>query len=275
MLERIRSRLTARAGRVAPTNDGDASVDEAKQSPGVDRRRVLHLGGVVAAGAAGSALAGVATAVPAGATTNTDAVAVSGLTGAMEPTRYVGGTPGGPPTSGTFERGDFVVDVTGQIWICVLGDGTSIGTWVAPGSGRQLGIRTITSNPFFGTQLDQVGFASKVDVPNLWVDVTVGVVPVVVEAGFGWASNTVVGKGGGIAIVQVQGESSTVIAQGRGHSASSLAPFPLFARAHPCHPEPLTPGDYRFKVQAWAEGGGICNLAAGAQTPGYISVVER
>lgn len=56
------------------------------------------------------------------------AVATGGLTGATAATRYVGGTASGPPTTGTFAAGDFVVDLTGAIWICLTA-GTP-GTWV-------------------------------------------------------------------------------------------------------------------------------------------------
>jgi hypothetical protein len=56
---------------------------------------------------------------------------VTGLTGALTATRYVGGTAGGPPTSGTFAAGDFVVTTTGGIWVCTAGG--SPGTWVAVG----------------------------------------------------------------------------------------------------------------------------------------------
>jgi hypothetical protein len=55
------------------------------------------------------------------------AVASGGLTGATANTRYVGGTASGPPTSGTFNVGDMVVDRTGLIWLCTT-FGTP-GTW--------------------------------------------------------------------------------------------------------------------------------------------------
>ena len=60
---------------------------------------------------------------------NTDylAVATGGLTGATSATRFVGGTANGAPTSGSFQVGDFIVDETASIWICVVA-GTP-GTW--------------------------------------------------------------------------------------------------------------------------------------------------
>jgi hypothetical protein len=42
----------------------------------------------------------------------------TGLVGARNTTRYVGGTVSGPPTLGTFLRGDYIVAQDGQIWVC-------------------------------------------------------------------------------------------------------------------------------------------------------------
>jgi hypothetical protein len=46
------------------------------------------------------------------------AVPIGGLTGATIPTRYVGGTTAGAPTTGTFAVGDFVIDGNQTIWTC-------------------------------------------------------------------------------------------------------------------------------------------------------------
>ncbi len=54
----------------------------------------------------------------------------SGLTGATAASRYVGGTTTGPPTSGTFAVGDFVVAQDGFMWVCKTA-GTP-GTWSMP-----------------------------------------------------------------------------------------------------------------------------------------------
>ena len=61
-----------------------------------------------------------------GEVTGTD-FKVTGLTGATAATRYVGGTTNGAPTSGTFAVGDFIVDQTATIWVCLTA-GTP-GTW--------------------------------------------------------------------------------------------------------------------------------------------------
>ncbi len=57
-----------------------------------------------------------------------------GLTGAVAPTRYVGGTAAGAPTTGTFAAGDFVVCTNGDLHVCTVA-GTP-GTWALhPGNG--------------------------------------------------------------------------------------------------------------------------------------------
>ena len=63
----------------------------------------------------------------------TPAASVTGFAGAMTPTRYVGGVTGAAPTTGVYQTGDYVVDVTGEIWVCTAG-GTP-GNWSSIGSG--------------------------------------------------------------------------------------------------------------------------------------------
>lgn len=60
-------------------------------------------------------------------------LAPTGLTGATQPSRYVGATASGAPTSGTFNQGDYVIDRSGGIWICTVAG--SPGTWVTSGGG--------------------------------------------------------------------------------------------------------------------------------------------
>lgn len=52
----------------------------------------------------------------------------TGLTGAVAPARFVGGTTSGAPITGTFAVGDLIVDQTGKLWVCT-GAGTP-GSWV-------------------------------------------------------------------------------------------------------------------------------------------------
>jgi hypothetical protein len=54
-------------------------------------------------------------------------LAVTGLAGAVAPSRYVGATASGAPTAGTFNVGDFVIDSTSNLWVCTVA-GTP-GTW--------------------------------------------------------------------------------------------------------------------------------------------------
>ena len=70
------------------------------------------------------------------------AVASSGLTGATTATRYVGGTTAGAPASGTFAVGDFIVDQTATIWVCIAA-GTP-GTW-SPTIQSSLVVRSATA----------------------------------------------------------------------------------------------------------------------------------
>lgn len=57
----------------------------------------------------------------------------TGLTGATATARFVGGTTSGAPASGTFALGDFIIDQSGKIWICI-GAG-SPGTWTQVSGG--------------------------------------------------------------------------------------------------------------------------------------------
>lgn len=56
-----------------------------------------------------------------------------GLTGAVDATRYVGGTASVAPTTGTFAVGDFVITQAGSVYICTVAG--SPGTWVAVSGG--------------------------------------------------------------------------------------------------------------------------------------------
>lgn len=60
-------------------------------------------------------------------TASLNALSIPGLAGATTPTRIVGGTNGSAPTTGTWNKGDEVTDVTGTKWICTAA-GTP-GTW--------------------------------------------------------------------------------------------------------------------------------------------------
>jgi hypothetical protein len=55
-----------------------------------------------------------------------------GILGAATLSRYVGATTGGAPATGTFAVGDYVIDVTGKVFICTVAG--SPGTWAVVGS---------------------------------------------------------------------------------------------------------------------------------------------
>ena len=79
-------------------------------------------------------------------------LSISGLTGAIAASRYVGATTGGAPASGTFAVGDFVIDNgNGLIWICTTA-GTP-GTWTAlvnTSTAQTLSNKTIAAGTFTG-----------------------------------------------------------------------------------------------------------------------------
>jgi hypothetical protein len=69
---------------------------------------------------------------------NSDGTIGAGQPGATAATRFVGATTSGAPVSGTFVAGDFVLDKTGAVWVCITA-GTP-GTWTCATKSRtQLG----------------------------------------------------------------------------------------------------------------------------------------
>lgn len=67
----------------------------------------------------------------------------TGLSGATSASRYAGATAGGPPTTGTFLTGDWVLDTAwGNMWTCVAG-GTP-GTWSAS-TVASLGVQSLVA----------------------------------------------------------------------------------------------------------------------------------
>jgi len=68
-------------------------------------------------------------------------LSTQGLPGVVAASRYVGATTSGAPASGTFAVGDFAIDQSGKVWICVTA-GTP-GSWTA-GSGATNVINGVT-----------------------------------------------------------------------------------------------------------------------------------
>lgn len=77
------------------------------------------------------------------------AFTATGLTGATAPSRWVGGTASGAPASGTFGAGDFVVDTSGDVWVCTAAG--SPGTWKGlSGNASAIDGVTVTGTPVAG-----------------------------------------------------------------------------------------------------------------------------
>jgi len=72
------------------------------------------------------------------------APASAGLTGATAASRWVGATASGAPASGTFVVGDFVIDQTGNVWVCTTGG--SPGTWQPVGGARGIMAAPVTTS---------------------------------------------------------------------------------------------------------------------------------
>jgi hypothetical protein len=67
----------------------------------------------------------------------------NGKSGATAASTYAGGTVSGAPTTGTFSLGDYVVDQSGNMWVCTAA-GTP-GTWAPVGGAQSLAAIPITS----------------------------------------------------------------------------------------------------------------------------------
>lgn len=96
-----------------------------------------------------------------------------GLPGAVAAARFVGATTSGAPTTGTFAKGDYIVDQTGTMWACTVAG--SPGTWVDISSGRELAYAESS------TQQTSIG-TSFVDLTGLSITFTVRSRPVMVES---------------------------------------------------------------------------------------------
>jgi hypothetical protein len=59
-----------------------------------------------------------------------------GFGDATAPSRYVGGTVSGAPTTGDFEAGDYVIAQDGAVWVCSVAG--SPGTWLTPATAAAL-----------------------------------------------------------------------------------------------------------------------------------------
>ncbi len=102
------------------TTDSTGRITSITVSAPLDATKLPLSGGTLTGSLYGT------TATWSGEDTATDFKA-TGLTGATAGARFVGGTVSGYPTTGTFQVGDFVVDQSATVWICVAAG--SPGTW--------------------------------------------------------------------------------------------------------------------------------------------------
>lgn len=114
------SSLEVKAGGIGTTQLANSGVTLAKIANIADKTLLGNSSGGAAAPTAETAP------TVSGEMTASDFKA-AGLTGAVAASRYVGATSSGAPASGTFAVGDFVIDQTGVVWVCISA-GTP-GTW--------------------------------------------------------------------------------------------------------------------------------------------------
>lgn len=95
---------------------------------------------------------------------NTPALKVTGLSGAATASRYVGSTTNGPPLSGAFLTGDWVID-QGRMMIWVCESGGSPGTWGSNSAWGNLGVDAIVTS-------DQTTITAVTDMPGASITAT-------------------------------------------------------------------------------------------------------
>ena len=98
-----------------------------------------------------------------------EAIGATGLPGATAASRHAGATASGAPTSGTFAVGDFIVDQSGAMYVCIVA-GTP-GTWQLSGVSVNENIAAKNFIIKGGMDLDQRG-ASTYNVPQYTITYT-------------------------------------------------------------------------------------------------------
>jgi hypothetical protein len=146
--------------------------------------------------------------------------APSGLVGAQALTRYVGGTESGPPVTGTFHTGDYVITLDGHFWICTSGG--SPGTWNQGGGGDFLPLAggvmqgTIdmnTNNPITNVSYLSVSGVSGASETSRYVGATNSGAPV---SGTFQTGDYVIARDGGLFICTTGGSPGTWTTSGIG-----------------------------------------------------------
>lgn len=129
-------------------------------------------------------------------------IVAAALSGAGVATRYVGGTSsGGPPTTGTFIAGDFIVDNNGHIWVCTTA-GTP-GVWAQVGGTLAIDFQTGTTYTLAASDQGNLvsmnnAAANTVTIPtNATVAFPIGTTIQIRQAG---AGTTTVAAAGGVTL---------------------------------------------------------------------------
>lgn len=171
---------------------------------------------------------------------------------------FVIATPG-PPASGTWAKGDLVVDSVGRAWVCTVA-GTP-GTWADVSSGRELGYAEVTSSFAPGNGTLQ-------DVPGLSVTFTPGVRPVrmifFAQSVFNSIAN------GGITLQIAKSDNTVLMQQVQGDATASQAQDATVISRKTFTPNvPVT-----AKVRIGGTFGGNLTMTASVTAPASLQVVE-
>lgn len=189
----------------------------------------------------------------------TPGLAVTGLTGSVAASRYVGATVSGAPTTGPHLVGDFVIDQAGIVWICTAA-GTP-GTWVdASSSGRELA--SIEKTDFWSSTV-----IAGADITGMTFNVTVGARPVRIE--FGGCDMWSNGAGGGLLLLALLVDN--VQKQATRSSVPATANFRVPLGQNQARLS--APGTYVCKLQMIATFAGTMTVGTTVNTPLYMRAV--
>lgn len=183
------------------------------------------------------------------------------LPGATAAARFVGATTGGPPTTGTFAAGDWIVDQTGNQWVCTVA-GTP-GTWLSVGSGREIGYAQGTSN-FTKTTAG----AGAEDITGMSVTINVASRPVMLHW---WADHLTTDTAGNQVVITIADSANTVQATSsvKFTAVTDTHHLEVWARVNPAA------GSYTYKARMNVPtGGGKGGLVANSTAPMFLRAVE-
>lgn len=192
----------------------------------------------------------------------------TGLTGATSGARFVGATASGSPASGTFSVGDYVVDQSGQMWVCTVAG--SPGTWVGVGGGRQLAFAEITTTP--GT-FNGVGLGNRTDLDSgLVISPVVGTRPIRLTLNIPAISNNTNTDGAAVCIVEgtIGGGIGTTLAQASWAPTAGGQTVPLYLQRI------ISPsaGSHTYKAMAFVIVGGTGTVTCSTVLRAWLMAEE-